>query len=284
MRLIIVSGLSGSGKSVALNTLEDCGFYCIDNLPLGLLPALVSKLLNASNNPYEKVAVGIDARNISEDLKRFPKYYDELNKMDINKEILFLEADVHTILKRFSETRRKHPLSTGNIPLAEAIEKERQLLRPLLEHADLHIDTTDNNIHQLRELIKKRIKDKTDRISVLFESFGFKNGIPSDADFVFDVRCLPNPHWEPELRALTGMDNAVIKFLREHPAVDNMAEYIKSFIERWLPEFESDNRSYLTVAIGCTGGHHRSVYIVTMLAEHFRKISDNIQVRHRELS
>jgi RNase adapter protein RapZ len=284
MKLMIVSGLSGSGKSVALHTLEDLGYYCIDNLPIGLLQAFAMQMLGARGDAYQRAAVGIDARNRPEDLAEFPRMLRELAEAGVACEIIFLQADDDTLLKRFSETRRKHPLTRREISLADAIRLERGLLEPIAANADLHVDTTRTNIHQLRDLLRERMQRSTRSLSLLFESFGYKHGVPADADFVFDVRCLPNPHWHAELRPLTGLDPAVAQFLEQQPEVSEMFEALKGFLETWIPRFEADNRSYVTVAIGCTGGQHRSVYLAEQLATHFRTIRDNILIRHRELS
>jgi len=285
MKLIIISGLSGSGKSIALHVLEDMDYYCIDNLPVGMLPALAEQVILSPNQQYDNYAVGIDARTIAQDLGHFPKILEDLRAKDFQCEVLFLEANDDTLIKRFSETRRKHPLTDTDIPLKEAILKERGLLEPVSANADLHIDTSLTTIHQLRDLIHERISDNTHQhLSLLFESFGFKHGIPVDADFVFDVRCLPNPHWEPQLRALTGKDKPIADYLEVYPEVHDMFNDILKFLERWIPSFEADNRSYMTIAIGCTGGQHRSVYFVTRLLNHFKLLRGNTLVRHRELS
>jgi UPF0042 nucleotide-binding protein len=282
MRLVIVSGLSGAGKSTVLNTLEDAGFYCIDNLPMAMLLTLADEMTR-NDSAYDQVAVGIDARNASSDLKKFGNTIKTIKDNNIDVELVFVEASKNSLLKRYSETRRKHPLSSENITLVDAIERERSLMSNISELSDMHIDTTQTNVHQLRDIINKRISIDSGKMSILFQSFGYKNGIPTDADFVFDVRCLPNPHWEPELRSFTGLDNNVINFLKKHDNVSKMIEYIREFMERWLPEFRAGNRRYLTVAIGCTGGQHRSVYIATMLSDYFRKIYDNVQTRHRDI-
>lgn len=285
MKLVIVSGMSGSGKSVALHTLEDIGFYCIDNLPVGLLADFGRHMTEQDSKSVERYAVGIDARNGAEDLSRFPRILDELEGRGIRSEILFLRAAYTTLIKRFSETRRRHPLSLPNTSLEEAIQREAELLAPIRERADLVIDTTATNVHQLRELVRERLDRRADaRLSLLFVSFGFKHGIPKDADYVFDVRCLPNPHWEPRLRPLTGRDADVQRYLEAQPSVERMYTQIRDFVEEWLPSFEREGRSYLTVAVGCTGGQHRSVYLTERLAEHFRQRSDNVIVRHRELT
>lgn len=284
MRLVIISGLSGSGKSIALNTLEDTGFYCIDNLPVGLLSALGHHVTETPTAATHHYAVGIDARNGPEDLSRFPEILQEIIARGIQCEILALDAEHDTLLKRFSETRRRHPLSGPDIPLSEAIEHERVLLEPILERADLIIDTTRTTVHQLRDLVRKRLVRTPYSLSLLFESFGYKHGIPPDADYVFDARCLPNPHWEPELRSLTGLDTAVGRYLAAQGNVDRYYTQVRDFLAEWVPHFERENRSYLTVAIGCTGGQHRSVYLANRLAEHFRTQRANVSVRHRELA
>jgi len=285
MRLVIVTGLSGSGKSVALRTLEDAGYYCIDNLPVALLEAFADQLLVVTGNlPPREAAVGIDARNQSSDLSRFPDILAHLQNRGIETEILFLRADEPTLLKRYSETLRKHPLSGDKMSLADAIQQEKDLLGPIAENADIHIDTSLTNVHQLRDLVRDRIaRDKPQSISLLFQSFGYKHGVPTDADFVFDARCLPNPHWEPLLRPLTGLDQEVIDYLREQPLVDQMLSSLSVFLELWIPRFVENNRSYLSIAIGCTGGHHRSVYLAEMLASHFGERHDDVLTRHREL-
>ncbi|MDN5848723.1 MAG: RNase adapter RapZ [Nitrococcus sp.] len=284
MRLVIISGLSGSGKSIALNTLEDTGFYCIDNLPVGLLSALgrhVTETPTAANHQY---AVGIDARNGPEDLSRFPEILRDITALGIHCEILALDAEHDTLLKRFNETRRRHPLSGADIPLSEAIERERVLLDPILERADLIIDTTRTTVHELRDLVHKRLVREAYTLSLLFESFGYKHGTPPDADYVFDARCLPNPHWQPELRSLTGLDAPVGQYLAGQEKVDRYYTQIQDFLDEWIPHFERENRSYLTIAIGCTGGQHRSVYLAHRLADHFRRRRANVAVRHRELA
>ena len=284
MKLIIVSGLSGSGKTVALHTLEDEDFYCVDNLPLGLLPDLVKQLLSRSMQPYSEVAVGIDARSESSDLRRFSEIIKPLRKLDIDIEVIYLQAELHTLIKRFSDTRRKHPLSKKGLPLSESIEVERVLLAEVAASADLFVDTTYTNVHQLRDLIKSQVtKRKQSSLSILFQSFGFKNGTPTDSDFVFDIRCLPNPHWEARLQPLTGLDQDVIDFLEEKTEVSEMFDYINKFLEKWIPEFERQNRYYLTVSIGCTGGQHRSVYMAEKLRNRFQQTLDTVSIRHREM-
>lgn len=284
MKLIIISGLSGSGKSVALHSLEDLDYYCTDNLPVGLLPAFTEKTSDTNKTYYEHVAVGIDARNNPDDLKNFYSIIKELKARDIHCEIIFIEAEDEILIKRFSETRRKHPLSTSDTSLPDAIKLERALLEPISMEADIRIDTSQTNVHQLRDIIRERIHGKdTDTLALLFESFAFKNGIPKNADYVFDARCLPNPHWVQHLRPLTGNDEPVKEFLDQEAMAGAMYEDIKDFIEKWIPFFEAENRSYLTVAIGCTGGRHRSVYLANKLATEFSTQRDNVQLRHREL-
>lgn len=284
MRLIIVSGLSGSGKSIVLHTLEDLNYYCIDNLPIGMLRALAEQFGAQGGLRAEKAAVGIDARNQPQDLKHFPQIVEQLEDSGLDCEIFFIHAGDETLLQRFSETRRKHPLTRDGITLAEAIALERGLLSPIAERADLQIDTTRTNVHQLRDLVRERVERRSPRaLSLLFQSFGYKHGVPGDADFVFDLRCLPNPHWEVELRPLTGLDERVVAYLAAEPKVARMLEQLTQFLETWIPYFEAENRNYLTVALGCTGGQHRSVYLAERLAGHFRAARPHVSTRHREL-
>ena len=285
MNLVIISGLSGSGKTVALHTLEDEDYYCVDNMPLGLLPDFVQHVMDRTIQSYENIAVGIDARSDSRDLQRFSEIITPLRELDINIEVIYLQAELNSLIKRFSDTRRRHPLTRKGLPLAEAIEVERNLLSDIAAGSDLFIDTTYTNIHQLRELIKERIarREKKNSLSVLFQSFGFKHGTPTDSDFVFDVRCLPNPHWVHHLRPLNGLDAEVIDFLQNNAEVAQMLDYIRDFLNNWVPKFEQQNRYYLTISIGCTGGQHRSVYIAQQLCEHFRDRIDTVSIRHREL-
>ncbi len=283
-RLVVVSGLSGAGKSIALNTLEDLGYYCTDNLPVALLPAFAEQMLGPAGGPYSCVAVGIDARNPAGALERFPELLADLRRRGVEVEVLFLEADDDILIKRFSETRRRHPLSADDTALGEAIRHERELLAPFTAEAGARIDTSLSNLHELRETIRRRVAHReAGTLSLQFVSFGFKHGVPRDADFVFDVRCLPNPHWDPELRALTGCDAPVAAFLERSPEVEEMAVDLTAFLVRWVPRFEADNRAYLTVAVGCTGGQHRSVYMAQRLGEHFRAARGrSVLVRHRE--
>ena len=283
MKLIIISGRSGSGKSTVLHVLEDRGYYCIDNLPASLLSSLANRISSDATG-IPNVAVSIDARNISTDLEQFPSIINELNKNSLSTEIVFLDANSQTLLKRFSESRRKHPLSSAAIGLKEAIDKESELLEPISVMASLSIDTSNMSLHQLRDTVKNRLlDDQKATLALLFQSFGFKNGLPVDADIVYDVRCLPNPYWDNSLRSLTGLDDAVVAFLDSQEEVQEMCSDIGNFLQKWLPSFESNNRSYITVALGCTGGQHRSVYLCEKLGEIFSKQSGNVQVRHREL-
>ncbi len=288
MKLKIISGRSGSGKSTALHVLEDMGYYCIDNLPAGLLPYLTEQIRPRQNtdDPILNIAVSIDARNTFTDFAEFPELLSRLESSgEVQCEVIYLDARSPTLIKRFSETRRKHPLSDKNTGLKEAIAMEKKRLSPIAMRADLTIDTSTMTLHELRDLIKKRVGNAaSEGIALLFQSFGFKHGIPVDADFVFDVRCLPNPYWKPNLRSQTGLDKDVIDFLLEHSEVTEMFADIQAFLEKWLPSFQQNNRSYMTVAIGCTGGQHRSVYLCEQLKDQFEKTLDNVQVRHRELA
>jgi UPF0042 nucleotide-binding protein len=285
MKLLIISALSGAGKSTALDTLEDCGYYCIDNLPVTLLEDFIGHIMLADKKTYQKTAIGIDARNKNESLNNFSESLDLIRSKGITCEIIFLYADEATLLKRYSETRRKHPLTDANIPLKDALQIEKAMLEPIARHANVVIDTSRTHYHQLRELIRNQVDERDlKHISLQFQSFGFKNGIPLDANFVFDARPLPNPYWIPELRALTGKDQPVIDFLKEQALVAELFQDIADFLARWLPRFDAEGRSYLTVAIGCTGGQHRSVYLADALSQHFKNPVLNVIVRHRDLS
>lgn len=276
MQLIIVTGLSGSGKSVVLKALEDTGYYCIDNLPANLLPEIYENL----NAAQERVAISTDTRSAA--LEALPENIEKLKAQGVTVQVLFLESTTQALVKRFSETRRRHPLSNEDITLAESIEYERQLLSPLAELGP-HIDTSDLSANTLRAWVKDFVASNNNSITLLFTSFGFKHGIPLDADFVFDVRCLPNPHYDPLLRPMTGRDQPVKKFLEQQPLVIEMYQDIENFITRWLPSFIQENRSYLTIAIGCTGGQHRSVHLVEELGKHFTSQKQQVLIRHREL-
>jgi UPF0042 nucleotide-binding protein len=282
MRLVIVSGLSGSGKSVALHMLEDLDYYCIDNIPAGLLPMFISHTVRSREAAYESTAVGVDARNSPADIASVPKLVDELKRSGLSCEVLFLRAEEDALLKRYSETRRRHPLSRDGLGLADAIRQEHTLLQPIADAADLVIDTTRSSVHELRELIRQRVGARVDgRMSILFESFAYRHGVPGDADFVFDVRSLPNPYWEPGLSRLTGRETQVVEYLERFPIVGTMFEDIVVFLDRWIPELIKTNRSYLTIAIGCTGGQHRSVYLVERLAKHFAAKYPHVHAKHQ---
>jgi len=284
MKLTIISGRSGSGKSTVLHILEDRGYYCIDNLPASLLHSLANKVFTGETD-IPNVAASIDARNISADLEQVPNIVNDLKSKNLSTEIIFLDANSQTLLKRFNESRRKHPLSDERIGLKEAIDKESELLEPISVMANLSIDTSKMSLHQLRDSIKDRlVKNKETGLALLFQSFGYKNGMPVDADIVYDVRCLPNPYWDNSLRSLTGLDEAVMKFLNAENEVQEMYSDISQYLQKWLPKFEGNNRSYITVAIGCTGGQHRSVYLCEKLSNEFVKSITNVQVRHRELA
>jgi len=284
MNLLIVTGLSGSGKSIALQTLEDLDYYCIDNLPVGMLLSLSVQMRGKWGEHQKKYAVGIDVRSTSTDLDNIPSYLEKLKKEQVNTQIIFLRAKEHTLLERFHETRRKHPLSGPEISLTEALALEKKLLEPLAADADILIDTTNTNIHQLRDIIRERLQlNNENEMSIQFQSFGYKHGLPTDVDIILDVRCLPNPHWDPNLRALTGKDVQVINYLERHDEVQLMKKQIIDYLATWFPHFEKSNRSYMNIAIGCTGGQHRSVYLVNAIAGYFKTQRDNIIIRHREL-
>jgi UPF0042 nucleotide-binding protein len=282
MKLTIISGRSGSGKTTALQALEDQGFYCVDNLPVGMLPTL-AKQLSEGDPPIEQVAVGIDARNLPAQLLAFDNILHALNEQQVRSEIIYLDADDHTLLTRFSATRRRHPLGTDQRSLADAIGHERELLANIRQRADLVIDSSNHDVHTLRNLMRERVARREATLSLQLESFGFKNGLPTDADLVFDVRVLPNPHWHADLRPFTGKDDCIIEFLSQHQASHDMLKDIGDFVVRWLPAFANSDRSYVTVAIGCTGGRHRSVFITEQLAKNLRAEGIVLQVRHREL-
>ncbi len=278
MQLVIVTGLSGSGKSIVLKALEDSGYYCIDNLPAQMLASTVQHL---EADGQQLVAVSIDTR--SAQVEVLPKLIRELRERGTDLHLVFLESNTETLVKRFSETRRRHPLSDGGRTLAESIHAERALMAELANLGH-RIDTSELSANTLRSWVKDFVALDHSGLALLFESFGYKHGIPLDADFVFDVRCLPNPHYDPLLRPLTGRDEAVIAYLESQTIVGEMLVDIRDFIEKWLPRFVRDNRSYLTIAIGCTGGQHRSVYFVEYLAQYFRDRQQRVLVRHRELA
>lgn len=283
MKLLIISGLSGSGKSTALRSLEDLDFYCIDNLPLSMLPGLAAQMHTCPDDTLENTAVGIDARTMLDASEDIQDILDKIRRHGIDCRVIFFKADAAHLLKRYSETRRRHPLSNGKLSLAEAIKHESKMLEGISAMASQHIDTSHMTPHDLRDFVTEHLADSAHGMSVLFESFGFKHGIPTEADFIFDARCLPNPHWEPALRPLTGQDKPVEDFLEQQSETRELVEDINRFLSNWLPRFEQANRNYITIAIGCTGGQHRSVYLVRQLVKLFQQQHDNVLIRHREL-
>jgi UPF0042 nucleotide-binding protein len=284
VRLIIVSGLSGSGKTVALHHFEDLGFYCIDNMPVALLGTLLAEITATQDPLYDNLAIGIDARNRATDLAQLPEMVRALRARGVRCEVIFLHADDNVLLKRYSETRRKHPLSAAGLSLREAIDRERQLLGPIIASAELVLDTTRTSVYDLRDIIRRRVgAHEQPGLSILIESFGYKHGIPADADFVFDLRCLPNPYWDMVLRPLTGKDEKVREYLDASAPVQRMYADILGFLDRWIPEYIDFNRNYLTVALGCTGGQHRSVYMAEKLATELARRYSPVMTRHNEL-
>jgi len=283
VRLIIISGRSGSGKSTALHQLEDEGFYCIDNLPASLLPALMEKTSGDEIHFFRGTAVCIDARNAWKDLKNFQSILDSLPS-SVDTQVLFLDAQETILLQRFGETRRRHPLSTDSIPLAEAIDSERELLEPISRCASLVLDTSQMTVYELRDAIKQRLLGTSaGSMSILVQSFGFKRGVPADADLVFDVRMLPNPHWVKELRLKSGLDAEVREFLESQPMTRELYRDIRHYLDNWLPRYREGNRSYMNIALGCTGGQHRSVYLANRLFQDYKEQYPAIHIRHREL-
>ena len=282
-RLIVVSGLSGSGKSVVLRTLEDLEYYCVDNLPSALLPAFVRAVSVDAEGRHARLAVGVDVRNRADDLNRLPGVLAELGGLGIEYELVFLDTRDGVLIKRFSETRRRHPLSLEGLGLADAIALERKLMRPIAAIADRVIDTSELNVHQLRRVVLSEMGMSASSLTLLFESFAFKRGVPPVADFVFDARCLPNPHWNVELRPLSGRDAPVREWLEQQPDMVLFHDQLRDFLATWLPRFQSEGRSYVTICIGCTGGRHRSVHLVERLADHFRQDYQQVLSYHREL-
>ncbi len=284
VQVLVVSGLSGSGKSVALRTLEDLDYYCADNLPAELLPQFVESVVDGAQDA-NRIAVGIDVRNRPQDLADLPRSLAALGSAGFGYRLVFLDTRDEVLIKRFNETRRRHPLSRNGLPLAEAIARERELMRPLAALADVVIDSSELNVHQLRRKIATEIASGSEGgLSILLESFAYKNGLPADADFVFDVRCLPNPHWLPALRPLSGRDPAVREHLDEQPLVRDYLDQVIGFLDSFLPRFENDSRSYVTVAFGCTGGRHRSVYCAETVAAHLRAHGrEQVVTFHREI-
>ena len=284
MKLAVVSGLSGAGKSVALRQYEDLGWYCVDNIPLDFLEPLVSHALSTQDPRYAMLAIGVDARGDPARIAHFAEHMLALRERGVQVDVVFLTAEDAIILKRYSETRRRHPLSDADTSLMEAIQRERHLLAPIANAADGVFDTSHLNLHELRSQIQRRNTDAAStRMAVQFLSFGFKNGVPGGIDFLFDVRNLPNPHWLPELRPLTGRDEAVVAFLQQQPLASSMLDDLKQLLGRWLPAFEAQDRSYVTIAIGCTGGQHRSVFMAETLGAFFKSRFSQVVVTHREL-
>jgi UPF0042 nucleotide-binding protein len=284
MRLILVGGLSGAGKTVALNMLEDVGFYCVDNLPAPMLQTFVGHALRAESDVFARVAIGIDARNSAADIEALPGVVQQLKRSGLRCELLMLLASDDELLRRYAETKRRHPLSREGHDLRDAIARERQLLEPIIDAADVIVDTTRLGVHGLRDVILQRIERRAQgELSITFESFGYKHGLPADADFVFDARTLPNPYWDPKLRALTGLDPEVIRYLDAQPAAQQLCEDIARFVAARIPEHQAGNRRYLTIAIGCTGGQHRSVYLVERLAARFAPAHPSVLTRHSSL-
>lgn len=285
MQLLIISGRSGSGKTTALHVLEDMGYYCVDNLPLSLLPQLADTVLTRPDASSMRLAIGVDARNMSGDLAHFEHLLDDVESRGIAVTTVYLDARDDILLARFSATRRRHPLSNKSRSLREAMELERTLLDPVSTRATLRLDTSSLNVHELREQLRERLEGHADiGLTVMFQSFAYKHGVPLDADLVFDVRCLINPHWQPELRALNGRDEAVRLFLEGDALVESLYMDLSAFLLKWLPSFRQNDRSYVTVAIGCTGGQHRSVYMVERIAARFRNELSHVQVRHRDVN
>lgn len=280
----MISGLSGAGKTVALNTLEDSGFYCIDNLPIGLLNEFGHQLTDLKTIPAEEIAVGIDARNPEHLIAGLPESIELLKQKKLSVELVYIEANDDILTKRYSETRRKHPLSSETVSLTDAIKKERGIMERFSDSAELRIDTSLLSMYSLRDLVREQIvKHPTEALSMQFVSFGYKHGVPKDADFVFDTRCLPNPYWEKDLRLLTGKDKAVIEFLETQDLAKDLYTQLKHFVSYWAPHFEASNRSYLCFAIGCTGGQHRSVYLAEKLADHFQQQNKHVIINHRDI-
>lgn len=280
MELVIISGRSGSGKSVALRALEDVGYYCVDNLPLPLIPEL-TKILEQSNR---SAVVSLDIRNLPENPEAIETFLAQITTLPISTKIIFLDCERNTLIRRYSDSRRLHPLSNKNMSLESAIDLEDSLLEPLFQQANHIIDTTHLSSHELAESLRGILRGSTEKeLKIVFESFGFKYGVPPDADYVFDVRFLPNPHWNPELRPMTGLEQPVIDFLERQTEVHNFIYHTRNYLEMWLPMLEKNNRSYLTIAIGCTGGKHRSVFVAEQLAKYFQSRDKNVQIRHRSL-
>jgi UPF0042 nucleotide-binding protein len=282
IHLIVLTGMSGGGKTVALRAMEDLEFYCVDNLPSALLPQLVNAVITG-NSKHRRIAVGVDVRNRGADFSQMPGVLSELAAAGVQVHLIFLDCRDEVLIKRYSETRRRHPLAIRGVSLADAIVEERRLLRPLMAIAEKVIDSSELNVHQLRRLVATGYAQATEGLTLMFQSFAFKRGLPLDADFVFDARCLPNPHWHAHLRPLSGKDAPVREFLDAEPLVGEYFADTARWLDAWLPRFEQDDRSYVTISIGCTGGRHRSVYLVEKLAAHYRGRREGVLTFHREL-
>ena len=283
IHLIVLTGLSGGGKTVALRALEDLEFYCVDNLPSALLPELVNAVIQGNGGMHRRIAVGVDVRNRGTDFVHMPEVLSDLAAAGVQVQLVFLDCRDEVLIKRYSESRRRHPLAMRGVSLADAIAEERRLLRPLMAIAEKVIDSSELNVHQLRRLIATGYARATEGLTLMFQSFAFRRGLPLDSDFVFDARCLPNPHWQPHLRPLSGKDAAVRDFLDVEPLVGEYFADTARWLDAWVPRFEQDDRSYMTIAVGCTGGRHRSVYLVEKLAAHFRAHREGVLTFHREL-
>jgi UPF0042 nucleotide-binding protein len=283
IHLIVLTGMSGGGKTVALRALEDLEFYCVDNLPSALLPQLVNAVIHERRGKRRRIAVGVDVRNRGTDFAHMPAVLSELAAAGVQVHLIFLDCRDEVLIKRYSETRRRHPLATRGLSLADAIAEERKLLRPLMAIAEKVIDSSELNVHQLRRLVATGYAQATEGLTLMFQSFAFRRGLPLDADFVFDARCLPNPHWQPHLRPLSGKDAPVREFLDNEPLVSEYFADTVRWLDAWLPRFEQDDRSYMTISIGCTGGRHRSVYLVEKLAAYYRDRREGVLTFHREL-
>ena len=283
IHLIVLTGMSGGGKTVALRALEDLEFYCVDNLPSALLPQLVNAVIHERRGKRRRIAVGVDVRNRGTDFAHMPAVLSELAAAGVQVHLIFLDCRDEVLIKRYSETRRRHPLATRGLSLADAIAEERRLLRPLMAIAEKVIDSSELNVHQLRRLVATGYAQATEGLTLMFQSFAFRRGLPLDADFVFDARCLPNPHWHPHLRPLSGKDAPVREFLDNEPMVSEYYADTVRWLDTWLPRFEQDDRSYMTISIGCTGGRHRSVYLVEKLAAYYRNHREGVLTFHREL-
>lgn len=279
MELVIISGRSGAGKSVALRALEDVGYYCVDNIPLPLIPQLASLLAQSNRS----AVVSLDIRNLPESRESLDQLLRQLPE-HIDRKLIFLDCGRKMLIRRYSDSRRLHPLSNQDLPLESAIDLENKLLAPLQHQANYIIDTTYLSAHELAEKLRELLRGRAEKdLQIVVQSFGFKYGVPPDADYVFDVRFLPNPHWHPELRPMTGLEQPVIDFLERQTEVHQFIYHTRNYLDLWLPELEKNNRSYLTIAIGCTGGKHRSVFIAEQLAQYFASRDKKVQVRHRSL-